>query len=241
MVCSYCESDFTLHERDLNTVCPHCLARVSDRARFCHHCATGLIPELDAGADTELACPACQRGAGMVSRQIGTEKIAILECGQCAGFWLGTAAFTLLLERAQREALRPGVHPETPREVAARFGLPPGTVAPEARETRSYYRPCPVCRQLMNRRNYGGNSGVIIDQCREDGFWFDADELARILTWVRAGGVERPKPEPKPVDTEFRVPYMGSGDPPPWRATFVGAVLGFLAGGASSSSNWWAD
>jgi hypothetical protein len=87
----------------------------------------------------------------------------------------------------------------------------------------------------MNRRNYGGNSGVIIDQCRTDGFWFDADELARILTWVRAGGVERPKPEPKPVDTEFDVPYMSS----PPRATFLGAVLGFLAG--SSNTNWWSD
>ena len=42
--CAYCHSSFTLHERDLNTVCPHCLALVSDRARFCHHCGTGLAP-----------------------------------------------------------------------------------------------------------------------------------------------------------------------------------------------------
>ena len=53
----------------------------------------------------------------------------------------------------------------------------------------------------MNRRNYAGNSGVIIDLCREHGIWFDAEELARILLWVRAGGTERPKQEPKVVYT----------------------------------------
>ena len=29
---------------------------------------------------------------------------------------------------------------------------------------------------------------MVIDVCREHGVWFDADELARILDWVRAGG-----------------------------------------------------
>jgi len=202
--CPYCQSDFTLHERDLNTVCPHCLARVSDRARFCHHCGTGLVADLDADAETDLVCPACLDQC-LVSRRIGTEKIAIMECGQCAGFWLGHDAFRQLLERAKREALPAGAILETPREVASKFGLPAGSVVPEARSGGPRYRPCPVCEGLMNRRNYGGNSGVIIDLCREDGLWFDAEELARILVWVRAGGVERPKPQPKrDDDPEFR-------------------------------------
>src|SRR5262245_2179213 len=161
--CAYCQSSFTLHERDLNTVCPHCLARVSDRARFCHHCGTGLIPELSAGGETDLQCPACQHGPGLVSRQIATEKIAILECGRCAGFWLGHDAFHLLLERAKREALPAGTHLENPRDVAARFGLPSGVAAPTASATGAFYRTCPVCEGQMNRRNYGGTSGVIID------------------------------------------------------------------------------
>lgn len=201
--CSYCQSGFTIHERDLNTVCPHCLARVSDRARFCHHCATGLIPELDAGGETDLPCPACQRGKGLVSRQIGGEKIAILECGRCAGFWLGHDAFRLFLERAKREVLPAGTHLENPRDVAAKFGLPQGSVAPKAAASGAFYRPCPVCQGQMNRRNYAGTSGVIIDLCREDGIWFDADELARILTWVRAGGTERPPPKKKESQEEL--------------------------------------
>ena len=41
----------------------------------------------------------------------------------------------------------------------------------------------------MNRRNFGDRSGVILDLCSPHGVWFDADELARVLDWVRAGGL----------------------------------------------------
>jgi Zn-finger nucleic acid-binding protein len=51
------------------------------------------------------------------------------------------------------------------------------------------YRPCPTCSQVMNRRNYGGTSGVVIDTCKIHGSWFDADELARVIAWIRTGGL----------------------------------------------------
>ena len=38
---------------------------------------------------------------------------------------------------------------------------------------------------------HGRKSGVIVDLCREDGVWFDADELLRILAWIRGGGSAR--------------------------------------------------
>ncbi len=31
--CGHCRADFTIHERDLHTVCPNCLARVSTGRR----------------------------------------------------------------------------------------------------------------------------------------------------------------------------------------------------------------
>jgi hypothetical protein len=43
----------------------------------------------------------------------------------------------------------------------------------------------------MNRGNYGRKSGVIVDLCREHGVWFDAEELDRVLLWLRRGGAER--------------------------------------------------
>ena len=50
------------------------------------------------------------------------------------------------------------------------------------------YRQCIECGGLMNRRNYDQKSGVIIDVCGSHGAWFDADELASILRWIRHGG-----------------------------------------------------
>jgi Zn-finger nucleic acid-binding protein len=41
--------------------------------------------------------------------------------------------------------------------------------------------------------NYGRRSGVIIDVCKKHGVWFDADELAHILDWVRSGGLAEAK------------------------------------------------
>jgi Zn-finger nucleic acid-binding protein len=229
--CPYCHSSFTLHERDLNTVCPHCLALVSDRARFCHHCGTGLAPELDAGGETDLVCPACRGDRTLVSRQIGTEKLAILECGACAGFWLGHDAFRLLIERAQHETLPEGHLLENPRDVAARFGLPAGSAAPKKRGNDSFYRPCPLCEEMMNRRNYGGTSGVIIDLCKTHGIWFDADELARILVWIRSGGVEKAREKKKERESTGDE-YVGLpngfmlGAPP--HPNFFGDLLGFV-------------
>ena len=43
--CRFCGADFTLHDRDLDTVCPHCMARISDRDKFCHFCGARIAPE----------------------------------------------------------------------------------------------------------------------------------------------------------------------------------------------------
>ncbi|HJZ92204.1 MAG TPA: zinc ribbon domain-containing protein [Gemmataceae bacterium] len=220
--CPYCDSEFTLHERDLNTVCPHCLARVSDQARFCHYCGTNLVPEHDAGADTKLLCPACQDGHRLVSRQIG-DHVMVLECGRCAGFWMEHEVFRRQVELARSDALPAGTLMDSPQRVAARVGLPAGSVAGER---GSFYRPCPVCRDLMNRRNYGQDSGVILDMCKEHGLWFDADELARVLAWVRAGGGREPTPAKGPSAQAFAI-MQGQREPERPRG-FFGTLLDLL-------------
>ena len=179
--CSFCNSEFTLHERDLNTVCPQCLARVSDRARYCHHCGTGLVPELDTGRHTTFRCPACENGQALVSRRLGIEKVTVLECGSCAGLWLGPEAFHQLAERAIHDAL-------PPEGYVGHAGPVTGTDAVPTPGKHSFYRRCVICKQPMNRRHYGRTSGVIVDVCRDHGIWFDEDELARILAWLHAGG-----------------------------------------------------
>ena len=228
--CAYCNAEFTLHERDLNTVCPHCLARVSDQARFCHHCGTGLVPEQDAGTDTKLLCPACQDGHRLTSRRLGAEQVTVLECSQCAGFWMGHEAFRQFIERAKQQALPSGTTPESPLHEATRFGLPAGAAAVEKTGHGSFYRPCPVCGRLTNRVNYGHASGVIVDICKDHGIWFDADELARILTWLRAGGDQRPVRDDgskaKADNALLRIEHSGTQP----RQSFVGALLESLFG-----------
>jgi Zn-finger nucleic acid-binding protein len=158
----------------LQTVCPNCLARVSDHARYCHHCSTLLVVESVAGELTSCHCPACGPDRVLTHRQLSSQQINVLECQKCGGFWISLETFDKLLEVVARQ-IQPGAA---------------GYRSPTQAQQRSAYRPCPVCGQLMNRRNFGRHSGVIVDICGSHGIWFDAQELAQIVRWVRSGGLE---------------------------------------------------
>jgi len=181
--CGYCGADYTLHERDLHTICPECMARISDRARYCHRCATLIAPQGTAGEVTDEHCPACGEVSRLVSRSFGGERLSVLECGRCAGLWLGNAVFKHLEERAQRQS--PSIDVGPPHGASRPAAMASGS-ADAAR-----YRPCPVCQRLMHRRNHGRKSGVVVDTCQQHGLWFDQGELAAILGWVRQGGLVR--------------------------------------------------
>ncbi len=183
--CTYCGADFTLRECDLDTVCPQCLARVSHTAKYCHHCGIALLPEPLPGETTSSLCPACGEGSRLRSRQIG--DLAVLECPRCAGFWVARSVFEHLVEQVARDPSCQASHlPLAPR--------PTGSFRP-GDEHSPRYRKCPLCGTLMNRCNYAHHSGVIVDVCAEHGVWFDADELARILDWVRSGRLAEARQE----------------------------------------------
>lgn len=193
--CKFCGADFTVHELDLNTVCPKCLARVSDRAKFCHYCGVRIMPEMAAGDATALRCPTCGDGHVLTSRQIG--EVAVMECSRCVGLWLGQQTFDRLSEQAAQQVLnidevfQPLEHP--PGATGSAPGptdSSPASPSPDSSQG-TVYRQCPLCHAMMYRRNFGRRSGVIVDVCREHGVWFDADELPRILRWIRAGGLAR--------------------------------------------------
>ena len=182
--CAFCGSDFTLHERDLHTLCPTCMARISDRARYCHHCATRIAPQGRAGEPTPHRCPVCADDAQLASRRFDDTELAVEECGRCAGLWVDHDAVSMLVARARaRSQTVPGMRTPSPMPVETSSGRLPS-------QPGSFYRTCPACDRLMQRRNWGLKSGVLVDVCAADGIWFDADELARILGWVREGGLE---------------------------------------------------
>lgn len=43
----------------------------------------------------------------------------------------------------------------------------------------------------MNRVNYAGGSGIIVDRCRDHVVWFDRGELTAIVDFLESGGWER--------------------------------------------------
>jgi Zn-finger nucleic acid-binding protein len=178
--CGYCGSDFTIHEQDLETICPSCFARISNTARFCHHCGTSIAPEELAGDTTDRICPACGEGRFLSSRPLGGTGATVLECGVCAGLWLGAEVFRTLEQRA-RDAAPAAPDPAALRsEVASRQRVP--------QPAGPVYRRCPACRTPMTRINFERVSGILLDRCRDDGIWFDANELDAVLRWVKLGG-----------------------------------------------------
>jgi Zn-finger nucleic acid-binding protein len=176
--CGYCGSDFTIHEQDLETICPSCLARISNTARFCHHCSTAIAPEEIAADPTDRVCPACGDGRCLNSRALGSTRLTVLECGVCAGLWLGTDVFRTLEDRARKVAVPAPDTMALQAEVKARPTPHRGPA----------YRPCPTCKKRMNRLNFERVSGIIIDRCRDHGIWFDASELDAALRFIKLGG-----------------------------------------------------
>jgi Zn-finger nucleic acid-binding protein len=167
------------------------MTRISDRARYCHHCATPIVPQGEAGRATEHGCPACGPRDRLRSRDLGQPPVAVLECPKCAGIWLAGPTFELLAERARAAPAEDGGSTEVACQDVNN--------AP----ARSIYRRCPTCRKHMNRSNFGKRSGVVLDRCKEHGIWFDARELETVLRWIRRGG-ERVAVEREASETRHR-------------------------------------
>jgi Zn-finger nucleic acid-binding protein len=137
-------------------------------------CGVEIAPQALFALEESTRCPRC-KGA-LRSRDLG--QTSVVECASCGGLWLDEAAFVRLCERAEAESV--------PAGSLARPPLP----NPELTKVQGYI-PCLACAQLMTRKNYASSSGVILDVCRNHGVWFDAQELDRVLAFIRGGGLER--------------------------------------------------
>jgi Zn-finger nucleic acid-binding protein len=176
--CGYCAAVVTLEELRLSSVCPACFARMASDAHFCMECGIEIAPQALFAIATGVRCPRCK--GELRSREVGGTSIT--ECAQCAGMWLDSAAFERLCERKEVESVAPGT-----------FGPPPMLVSDSTRAgaPSQGYIPCLSCAQLMTRKNFASTSGVIMDVCRAHGVWLDAQELERILAFIRGGGLDR--------------------------------------------------
>lgn len=165
--CPYCSA--ALHP----VRCPWCFEWTDQSAKGCARCgAASEPPSADAKAPI---CPACR--IDLSTSSLGGARLS--GCVSCGGVWADAVSFKRLCEDRSTQAAYMGKGSVLPR---------PEQSDPTLKEI--VYRPCPVCAELMNRFNFAGCSGVILDACKPHGVWFDADELRRIIEFIRGGGLD---------------------------------------------------
>jgi Zn-finger nucleic acid-binding protein len=167
--CAYCHTVLTV------TACPSCFGALFKGMPFCPNCGAAA-ERSEIPGDSILACPRCEQKLTLADIA-GTR---IHECGSCGGIWLDAASFQKICEDKEQQektlAFPAAVMHDVPESV-----LPP----------KRFYIPCPVCGDLMNRWNYAGCSGVVVDLCKPHGLWFDRQELQRIVSFIKDGGLHK--------------------------------------------------
>lgn len=95
------------------------------------------------------------------------ESVEIDHCLSCGGVWLDGGELEILLEgAANRDELMGALR-----------------VAVEERERKLR---CPICSKKLDKVRYGDEGDLLLDKCpRNDGIWFDRDELSRALAMGR--------------------------------------------------------
>ncbi len=150
---------------------------------------------------TDAPCPRCrtplrvaQGGVHLADELAGAAVLH--ECPSCRGVFLDNTSLQSILSR--RGVLAPnerpaqfvdGTPPALPERGRYLDGTPPATPERGHYLDQVRYLPCPLCKELMNRVNFGRRSGVIVDVCAAHGTWFDAGELARAVNFVAKGGL----------------------------------------------------
>ncbi len=156
--------------------CPWCFDWTYAQRSDCSRCgSTAVAPTPGV---TPMRCPSCET-SDFSSRSSG--GACLTGCGHCGGVWADVDSFKRLCEDREAQAAYLGMGSPLARQGA--------TGDPSREQIR--YRPCPVCCEFMNRFNFAGSSGVILDACKPHGVWFDPDELRRIVAFIRGGGLDQ--------------------------------------------------
>lgn len=163
--CEFCKAKLA------TVACPACFSKFFRGFSNCPYCGTEA--EREAIQASALRCPKCASKPRLVTVRLG--ETLVEECGECAGMWLAHGAFEQLQEARE--------------EHAAILGMPAPVTTKQADVVRYY--PCPSCKLVMNRVNFARCSGVIIDVCKNDGIWFDGDELRAIVDFIHSGGLAK--------------------------------------------------
>ena len=161
--CAYCRAV-------LATIsCPKCFALMFEGSAYCAQCGSRRT-RVD-GEARQVSCPSCR--GGMADVAVGDAML--LECRRCRGVWVDAATFEHVCASGEAQAA-----------VVHQTAGPAPAAAGEVR-----YRKCVACGTMMNRLNFGRQSGTVIDVCKGHGTFLDAGELHAIVRFIQGGGLER--------------------------------------------------
>lgn len=167
--CLYCNA------RLATVSCPQCFGMMFEGSKHCPRCGASSARATEVEGHAPRKCPRC----ALVLETITLGSTNLRECEKCDGLWVDVESFErICADREQQSAVLGSAQFASPHRSA---GV----------ETRVRYVPCPECGQLMNRVNFARCSGVVVDVCRGHGTWFDRDELAEIVEFIRAGGLDK--------------------------------------------------
>ena len=185
--CLFCDA------RLATAACPSCFGMMFLGNRHCPRCGAPASRDEEVTDDASRSCPRCR--VEMPPVVIGAKRVR--ECARCGGLWVDAATFEqICLDREQQSAvLMGGGGSSSPASLRASSRGEPGRVR---------YVPCPECGQLMNRVNFAHCSGVVVDICKGHGTWFDRDELAEVVSFIRGGGLEAARAREKQQIAEER-------------------------------------
>jgi len=164
--CRYCSAGIATLR------CSRCFQMNMAEAQHCSSCGVELGLIVESALQSSLCCD-CRSPLELMIESAGS----LLNCRKCGGQFVEHALLRSLLESHE--------------PIGQAFADAPYQRPQKASRERVHYRPCSVCQQRMNRKNFGGASGVIVDVCARHGTWFDAGELPQVLAFVKSGGLVR--------------------------------------------------
>jgi Zn-finger nucleic acid-binding protein len=179
--CSYCQATVTREPAPTGPVCPECYARNPERALHCTACGVAFLPQPVRKTGELLECPICP-GVQLAARSLG--GLWVDECPMCLGLWAPGDVMDRLIDRVRERRRQEGPPPSdhVHRKRRSRW------------QARIAYRKCPVCSGAMQRKNFAGHSGVVVDWCGSHGTWLDTHEMEDIAAFVLEGGLQSTLP-----------------------------------------------
>ena len=124
-----------------------------------------------------MNCPACKEP--MIVLELN--QVEIDYCDNCGGIWLDSGEIELLLN-------------DSPTKDKIFSSLKLSAILKEKKIK------CPFCRKKMDKVKIEAGDIVIIDKCKlNEGFWFDKNELQKILS----GNLDADNPVIKQIQEMF--------------------------------------